>query len=402
MSPPPAALEDISRQLDASNPELYRHLALYLQVLRQALPARVEQAIFHLATQIHPERYAALPDPKRERLHQRISSLVRRCSSLLTVEQLAHLADQMHREQRQQARRERLRLLGSLTDHGRETPAGPGAGSAPPQRVDVQQAEGSIQLGMSPPSTAGWHGAVLRLGRSRRRPPDSGPGPVPPPPTTASHPADGSTSPRQAATDAEGAGGEGFGSDAARAMVQALGQALEASLGGLADPEDASEPKERSPWQQGRLPREPATLLKWLEGMEDALARRLRNLSHALNVDLLRVGLTSSLLPVNLLDAVLGGDIDTMAAPANLLRLQIPLPGHDGPQPLETVAVLLIKADIEMEEPRLRTCRRRIEKHRQDVVQLARQYQHLARRLRSLDAARLWERDLKSVAGGSA
>jgi hypothetical protein len=185
-------------------------------------------------------------------------------------------------------------------------------------------------------------------------------------------------------------------------MVQALGQALEASLGGMADQGDASEAQDRSPWQQGRLPREPTTLLKWLEGMEDALARRLRNLSHALNVDLIRAGLTSSLLPVNLLDAVLGGEIDTMAAPANLLRLQIPLPGHDGPQPLETVAVLLIKADIEMEEPRLRTCRRRIEKHRQDVVQLARQYQHLARRLRSLDAARLWVRDLKSAAGGSA
>jgi hypothetical protein len=400
VSRPPADLEAISSQLDASNPELYRHLALYLQVLRQVLPTRVEQAIFHLATQLHPDRYASLPDHQRERLHHRIRFLVRRCSSLLTVEQLAHLADQMDRERRQRSRRERLKLLRRLADHGPER-TGHGAGPPPVRRADPPVAEGSVQLGMSPPSSSGWHGTVLRMGRPRRRPADRVQRAVPPPADPPPPPED-EASGEDEDTGENGAGEEVFSSDAARAMVQALGEALEASLGNPEDRDDAAEGEDLSLWALGRLPREPTQLLKWLVGMEDALARRLRNLSHALNVDLLRAGLTVSLLPVNLLDAVLAGEIDTMAAPANLLRLQIPLPGHDGPQPLETVAVLLQKSDIEMEEPRLRTCRRRIEKHRQEVVQMARRYQHLCRRLRSVEAARLWVSDLHSAAGDSA
>ena len=74
---------------------------------------------------------------------------------------------------------------------------------------------------------------------------------------------------------------------------------------------------------------------------------------------------------------------------------------HAGSERPETVAVLLQRADIEMEEPRLRTCRRRIEKHRQEVVQIAHQYKHLRRRLRSQEAANLWIRDVRSSGGDS-
>ena len=49
--------------------------------------------------------------------------------------------------------------------------------------------------------------------------------------------------------------------------------------------------------------------------MELALGRRLRNLYHAINVELLRGGVGRSLLPVSLLDAVLDGQLETMAAP---------------------------------------------------------------------------------------
>jgi len=41
-------LEDLESQLVASNPQLYRHLALYLQVLRDGLLTSVQQACFHV------------------------------------------------------------------------------------------------------------------------------------------------------------------------------------------------------------------------------------------------------------------------------------------------------------------------------------------------------------------
>ena len=60
-------LDDLNRQLEeqraqvvSSNPELYRHLALYLQVLRSGLLTAVQQACFHLATERFPQRYGEL------------------------------------------------------------------------------------------------------------------------------------------------------------------------------------------------------------------------------------------------------------------------------------------------------------------------------------------------------
>lgn len=143
------------------------------------------------------------------------------------------------------------------------------------------------------------------------------------------------------------------------------------------------------------MPRDPEQLLRWLEGMDEALARRLRNLSHALNVELLRAGLSISLLPVNLLDAVLSGQLETLGAPPNLLRLQIPFGGPQGSDPFEAMAILLRCPDLEMEEPRLRTCRRRLEQHRLAVRTMAKEVRRLERRLRKRQAETLWLQDIR-------
>ena len=165
-------------------------------------------------------------------------------------------------------------------------------------------------------------------------------------------------------------------------------------------PDDDGETGDASPWSTGRLPREPDGLLIWRDGLEQALARRLRNLSHAINVELLRVGLNRSLLPVHLLDAILSGQLETMATPVNLVRLQLPFGPSQDADPLEAMAVLLRSGDLEMEEPRLRTCRRRIEEHRQDVRKMARQFRRLQRRLHAHQAQQLWLQDIRTTQPG--
>jgi len=142
------------------------------------------------------------------------------------------------------------------------------------------------------------------------------------------------------------------------------------------------------------MPLDPVLLLRWLEGIEQALARRLRNLSHALNVELLRLGVCRALLPVSLLDAVLQGQIDLLAAPANLLRLPLPFPLSDHPSASVAMALLLRGTDLEMEVPRLRTCRHRLQQHRQEVLKMAQQHRRLQRRLQAREAETLWLQDL--------
>jgi hypothetical protein len=135
-------------------------------------------------------------------------------------------------------------------------------------------------------------------------------------------------------------------------------------------------------------------LLLWLDGFERAIAQRLRNLSHALNVELLRQGVSRSLLPVTLLDAALKGHLEPLSAPPNVLRVPLPFGSPDGPASLEAGAVLLRLGDLEMEQPKLRTCRSRVQQHRQDLRRMAQHYRRLERRLQSLEAEQLWLQDI--------
>jgi hypothetical protein len=140
------------------------------------------------------------------------------------------------------------------------------------------------------------------------------------------------------------------------------------------------------------LPRDPLLQLRWWRHCDDALSRRLRNLSHALNVEMMRLGLAQGLLPLNLLDAVLAGQVEALPAPANLLRLPLPLPQLAG-APGEVLAVLLRSSDLEYDQPRLRTCRKRLEQRRRALRTMAKRYRIWQRRVTALEAEQQWYRD---------
>jgi hypothetical protein len=130
----------------------------------------------------------------------------------------------------------------------------------------------------------------------------------------------------------------------------------------------------------------------YASGFERALVRRLRNLSHALNVELLRSGLSRSLLPPSLLQAALQGQLEPQPAPANLLRLQVPLAPDSGGD-FDSVALLLRLSDLELDQPRLRSCRSRWQRHRQEIRRMAERTRRLRRQLQRLEAERLWHQD---------
>lgn len=450
--------------LAASNPVLYRHLALYLQVLRQVLPARVEQACFHLATQVHPQRYAALPDQERQALHGRILALVQRCTSLLTVEQLTALADQIDREAQHRQRRQQRELLQQLSsgatalnlDATEAEAEADAAGQSATDRsedpglsaADRPLPAGSIRLDFSLPLSGpvgGWRAMgpptpeLTGLdGLAEAEPQEQQPLWDP----AAANLDVGASAAGSNPADAETAEADGSGADddddfdtedqeldpsefdpqttdpdasdpevmelAADSLEQRLAQGPDAAaiLKIVREAMDDSRDRGRqvpavpdqgtsSPWRDGQLPRDPITLLRWLDGLEKALLRRLRNLSHALNVELLRVGISRGLLPVSLLDAVLEGQVDTMASPSNVLHLQLPFSLRPGMAEVHALAILLRPVDLEMDEPRLRTCRRRLQQQRQELRRMAHQYRRLQRRLQAHEAERLWLQDIR-------
>ena len=389
-------------QLQGTNPQIYRDLALYLQVVRQVLPGAVDQAVFHLVSQGAASPYIRQPQDRRDQFHDRVNTLVRRCLSLLTVEQLVPLAAQMERERQKRRLETRAQLIEDWTSAVRA--------SEPADQDETQDddgsptlPQGSVSLGLSTPGTVGLFG--WREAGSFR----FGPGPEDEF-LAASEQAESEDLPHEHRDASQ--------PPRLRQDTAAVPPSLPLSpleLFSLAAPSEANDsmlPPDSleasedqqlaasaaasavSPFAGHGLPLDPVLLLRWLEGIEQALARRLRNLSHALNVELLRLGVCRALLPVSLLDAVLQGQIDLLAAPANLLRLPLPFPLSDNNSASVAMALLLRGTDLEMEEPRLRTCRHRLQQQRQEVLKRAQHQRRLQRRMQARQAESLWVQDL--------
>ena len=358
-------LKELERQLLASNPKLENHLALYLQVLRDGLLSAVQQACFHLATQVYPDRYGGLEPSSRQLLHRRLVQLVQRTNGLLSLERVVGHAAQIARQQQRERRSQRRRVLDSIAEFGAEQEEGP---EQAPEKWPEEGPEGSVHLGMALPIASDF------LTPRGERPQSAGP----------------------AESDGEGDGdgdgdrdgdGESDRHGGQDSMLSVLAEAFQDWQGKVS-------PSAPSPWDGEGLPTTPDQLLAWIGGFELALSRRLRNLSHALNGELLRLGISRTVVPLNLLDAALAGELELVEAPANLLRLPLPLGMEPDLGRIEAMAVLLRPADLELELAKLRTCRTRIQQHVQEVRRMAQHYRRIQRRVQALEAEQLWLQDI--------
>jgi len=465
----------IRRELQSTNPELYRQLALYLQVLRETLPQSVDQACFHLATQVQPDRYTTLSEAQRRRLHAKVTALVTRCTTLLTVEQLACLAGRIAREEALRADRFHRdpdaageRHQPSVTDGPTADPRSDlGSPRAPQGGSPVLfPDDGSVHLGLDLPIEAGWlgwgdapgWGANDSTAESSSAAESSAPESfgLDPEDSDALNPERADPDEEDTASDLislfsalaaaagmdrgirglevpyeqgraeftaqDDAGGDDASDRASEEGEEsgALGErpedgafpfrfralaleanALERFLPGRFKAEDPGA-LYRPPEGGGLLPRDPVALLAWLEGVELALARQLRDLSHALNRELLQCGLIRILLPLNLLEGVLRGQIEVQSSHPNLLQLPLPHSSGRTGRTLRAQSILLRRADLELEQPRLRTVRSRLQQLRQEGRRMAQQYHRLQRRIQAHEAEALWLQDIRSRRPGPA
>ena len=368
-----AQLLSLLEQQEEFTPALYRDLALYLQVLRDGLLHSVQQACFHLATQVVPERYNQLPPERRETFQRRLQSLVKRSCSLLTVEQVMGLAAQQARKQERRQLQEQQKILQTMLE-GR----GAADESAP---VEASPEPQSVNLSLDLPLAADLF--------------DSG---VPGLPSLSQHqrPSEETTPPPESSPP-----------EGELALLQSLftmaSETLSAAAPDSSDEDEDGETSGGSPFAstsvevtRSQLPKDPLLQVRWWAHFDRALRRRLRNLSHAINVEMMRVGLAQGLLPLNLLDAVLDGQVEVLPAPANVLRLALPLslnPVAPASAPTEVLTLLLRSGDLEFEQPRLRTCRQRLEQRRRTLRTMAKRYRTWQRRVSALEAEQQWFQD---------
>ena len=366
---------------------VYREQALYLQVLRDELGPAVRQALFSLMSETDPLRFNRLSEGQRTRFHAAIDNLINRCSVLLTVEQQMHLADQIQQEQlRHQARASRQMLQG-LQQAAQQQQSEPSS-----QLTDLPPGAsgGSVELSMAPPLDQPQRFGIYpkpSFKRNKHSQQDQPPQPQSPLSNSLPEP---TPQPEPQPSSDSGDGAIQGDLDVLRSLFELAGEALEqhATAGSLVGRSSAADADDG---QNNLLPTMPVALLQWMEAMDLALSRRLRNLSHAVNVQLLRSGLAQALLPVNLLEAVLNGQTETQASPSNLLRLQLPLAMGDLGPGMDVLCVLVRSSELEFDSYRLRRCRLRLRDQHQELLKMVRQQRHWERRCLDRDARTPWQ-----------
>ena len=354
-------------------PLLYREQALYLQLLRNLLLPSVRNAVGHLLCE-RGERLSRMSSEQQAELQQTFDGLIQRCSSLLTVEQLMDLSRRLQKEAsefRQQAQREVSQSLKADAE-------------SEPQEIH----RGGIELSLSSPIEHPdlLEGLLPRLD-AEVEVEDPSIEPVDEQPQSVQDPIDSESASDSTTADF----------DLLRSLFLMAGDAMQQG-------DSAGEPVSFEPDASGLgasvvpadqleeefLPSMPVELVNWLDGQEAALSRRIRNLSHALNVELLRAGLVRSLLPTTLLDAAIAGQLQALPSPSNLLRLNLPLPIPSQEQPLEILSVLLRPADLEYDNGSLRHSRSRLRHHRSNLLTMVQQQRHWQSRLTSQEVQSQW------------
>ncbi len=364
-------------------PKIYHDQDSYLAALRNLLLNAAKQAVFILSTEREENHLNRLTPEQRIAFHQVIEDLVRNCSSLLTIEQIRDLVAVMEREKKLKKAQAKQQFLNSL------------AHSATDMRKDY-----SVTLGLDPPlENTSYLENLFAIDDEQNQ---------------ESVCLDGIGTPKEGINDdfteeinqisadkrsLHSSGSSLEGKNSELEILQTLfvmaGDVMESEtsvkskssdstfndenfLSGVLDPE------------RGFLPDNSLALASWVELFELALSRRLRNLSHAINVELLRAGLINSLLPLGVLDAVIKGQIESMSVNSNILSLRIPIPTHVGHSGMDVSCILIRTSDLEFENPTLRLYRKKIKDHRNLLLKMVKQHRHWQNRSIAKEAQEQW------------
>ncbi|QNI73352.1 hypothetical protein [Synechococcus sp. NOUM97013] len=368
---PDVQLARLGQRCRSLAPTLYREQALYLQRVRSLLPSAVKTAIQNLLCTLPSDQTEAL-DEHQLQFQKRIDALLQRSSSLITVEQLLVLSARLKKEDR----RLRMQQLQAFTERGSE-------------RADATELDDATS---TPPAAS--VGVELSLDLPLERP-DLIEGLLPVDPALMpSEPTSHSESLDLAASSSLDPGSEPSELDVLRSLFVMAGDSLE-STEAESDRRPALDPQESNAvdpldTNDQLMPETASGLLHWLDCLDAALIRRLRNLSHAVNVELMRAGINRSLLPIQLLDAVISGQLPSQSAPSNLLKLTLPLTLMTEEQSMQTLCVLVRPADLEFDDHGLRRIRARLRFQRGELGSWLLKERHWQRRARVREVQTHW------------
>ena len=128
-----------------------------------------------------------------------------------------------------------------------------------------------------------------------------------------------------------------------------------------------------------------------------ALIRRLRDLSHSINTELLKSGLVNTLVPINILDAALAGQLMSSKCISNILTLKLPTNNSVGSGGLDIDCLLITPSDMEFDNPRLRKNRTHIRYYQNVLLGMIKQQRYWQGRSIAEEVNKEWWKDTTKI-----
>ena len=389
---PGKQLELLQLQCNSLTPQIYRTYALYLQILRSILLNSVRNAILSLITDQTNTFKDSTTLEKSKSCQLIVDKLVHRCNSLLTVEHIIDLSKQIEAENEillENARQQMASVIEKEGDKRNYASSNIQSGDIDldyyppienPSQIDSwfisasheQNEDINLNEFNSETDTESNYEVANSIGYSFKN--------------------NFNESKDQAAE------GEKTKLDLFKSLFSIANKAFEANtfkddsnkgqLGELRN--NPSNEINMNNIAKDYLPDTPQALAEWINAFEIALSRRLRNLSHALNVELLRVGIVNSIVPVGILDAVLAGQMQSEYSESNLLRICVPTGSSSIGDGIDITCLLVHLSDLEFDTPELRNCRSQLKKYQKQLLKMVRQQRHWQSRSLVDDLKRNW------------
>ena len=145
------------------------------------------------------------------------------------------------------------------------------------------------------------------------------------------------------------------------------------------------------------LPESPIGLYEWMISIDTALVRRLRDLSHSINTELLKSGLVNTLVPINILDAALSGQLTSSKSISNILSFKLPTNNPLASGGMEIDCLLITPSDMEFDNPKLRRNRTNLRYYQNVLLSMIKQQRYWQGRSIAEEVNKEWWKDTTKI-----
>ena len=368
---------------------LYKISSFYLEEVRNILPQAIRSSLFSLITERLGDDFGFSTTSSRKKFQLRIDKLVSDNISLITIEHLNDLAMKIDEENMRHLNNAKDEMVNALKIKNNS------------EKLEEFNSPNSIYLSSIPPLedlsiTEGWHGELKAPYSIDNNDID-----IKNSASESDYSSNRSENQDQSSTDDQkNADTFNLKSNDIEILKSIFALTDESRLSDLEDKKgDSSIENNFSQASNNNrfLPQSPTGLYEWMISIDSALIRRLRDLSHSINTELLKSGLVNTLVPISILDAALAGQLISSKSISNILTLKLPTNSSLGVGGIDVDCLLITPSDMEFDNPRLRKSRIKIKHYQNVLLGMIKQQRYWQARSLAEEVNKEWWKDTTKI-----